>query len=806
MSARRRRQQRRRRRQLQAPGAERTPPHPAPPHPAPPRPAPPSPAPALPPPRPRPHSAETILNLQSLIEQEGVDFDHVNTAHALHRLAKLWRSYSSIHAHTQESAYQELVLPALQLLSRHMDSHMGYFEPWDVAISIWAYGHLGYQDAVVLPRLLQRAGELSPLFKPADCTQALIGLARLGLREGLLLKELSYVLLNQLEDVRAQDLSQVRPAARPPGPPGPPGPLLCAAGRALRCSAGRAQRRARLWRTRPCAPHPAAHPTTRARRRSSTATAACTTTRASCSWTRWWTWRCAASASSSRWSWSTCCTALRSWATATRAWCCRCAAAAALAALHPVRAALAVLHPARPREPRLAPDARRRPPPPQVSKHLHARRRSLAPQDVSMLLWSLAALKTKYNFILDELPYAIIPNLRQYKPAELSAVVYSYMCFRHYHKPLFAAVEAAYRGQLAAFSTQELVTLMRAFALFSSPMAGGSGGSRGSRQRGGPLFGRALEDEEDEEDEEPSEPQRQQVASPEFQEELAAALQERAQAMDPQAIALTAKAVTHWGLQHEGLQGALSAAAVQGAADFSLLELAHMMWAVSKWGAVDQPLVAALLRQAHWIMRHKRIGSVRTAKHLLDSIVSSCQRMGFVPWALIDDAESMSIYLRSPNQELLSTWGSGSMLSYSMDSSDEEDRLVGGGIGRGQASGAGAGEDASSNGAAGSSNGAAGSNGAGPSGVHAAPAAEARPAAAAAAARAASSSRAAQGHTLAPGPRGAAPQGANGANGASFRIHGMNGSGSTLDIRLQDGISIVDARAEGSASSSLPAS
>jgi hypothetical protein len=162
-------------------------------------------------------SAETILNLLSLIEQEGQDFDFVNTAHSLHRLAKLWRSYSSIHAHTQDSAYQQLVLPALHLLSRHMDSHMAYFEPWDVAISIWAYGHLGHQDPVVLPRLLQRAGELSPLFKPADCTQALIGLARLDLREELLLKELSYVLLNQLEEVRAQDLSQVGAGAKPSG-------------------------------------------------------------------------------------------------------------------------------------------------------------------------------------------------------------------------------------------------------------------------------------------------------------------------------------------------------------------------------------------------------------------------------------------------------------------------------------------------------------------------------------------------------------------------------------------------------------
>lgn len=127
----------------------------------------------------------------------------------MHRLAKLWRTYSSIHAHTQEGAYSQLVLPATQLLSRHMEAHMGMFEPWDVAISIWAYGLLGVQDEVVLPLLLQRAAELSPLFKPADCTQVLIGLARLGLREAPLLKELTYVILNQLEDIRAQDLSQV---------------------------------------------------------------------------------------------------------------------------------------------------------------------------------------------------------------------------------------------------------------------------------------------------------------------------------------------------------------------------------------------------------------------------------------------------------------------------------------------------------------------------------------------------------------------------------------------------------------------
>lgn len=131
------------------------------------------------------HRASTLLELHEVIHEDGHGFDNANTSHALSRLAKLHRGYTSQlrRAAMQEQAdqaFEELVLPSLVLLNRLAIRNMEDYEAWDVSLSLWAYSTLDFYDRQLFDLLCSRAQVVAPYMRPPDCASILVAFGRFG--------------------------------------------------------------------------------------------------------------------------------------------------------------------------------------------------------------------------------------------------------------------------------------------------------------------------------------------------------------------------------------------------------------------------------------------------------------------------------------------------------------------------------------------------------------------------------------------------------------------------------------------------
>lgn len=123
--------------------------------------------------------------LCELVQAEAHNFDHKLTSAALYRLSILCHAYFTqllsaqlTSQEAQQAAWVKYVDPALKTLGQLLLQHMDTCDPYTVAISLWAYGHLQCGEEAVLAQLSLRGMQLLHDFNTIDCASALVGFAR----------------------------------------------------------------------------------------------------------------------------------------------------------------------------------------------------------------------------------------------------------------------------------------------------------------------------------------------------------------------------------------------------------------------------------------------------------------------------------------------------------------------------------------------------------------------------------------------------------------------------------------------------
>lgn len=90
----------------------------------------------------------------------------------------------------------------------------------------------------------------------------------------------------------------------------------------------------------------------------------------------------------------------------------------------------------------------------------------MTPQDVGNVLWSFGRFKYKPVRLLDELPLHIGRRLSEFKPQELSCLLYGYAQSRHYHASLLDAAAPIIMIRAPQMSHQDLVITLWCYGIF----------------------------------------------------------------------------------------------------------------------------------------------------------------------------------------------------------------------------------------------------------------------------------------------------------------------------------------------------
>ncbi len=101
-----------------------------------------------------------------------------------------------------------------------------------------------------------------------------------------------------------------------------------------------------------------------------------------------------------------------------------------------------------------------------AEKRLMERLPLLCPQDISMTLWAFGRLHYKPTELLDEVPLHIGRRLHEFKPQELSCVLFCYAHSRHYHASLLDAAAQVIIGRAPQMSHQDVVIAMWTYGIF----------------------------------------------------------------------------------------------------------------------------------------------------------------------------------------------------------------------------------------------------------------------------------------------------------------------------------------------------
>ncbi|KAG2429447.1 hypothetical protein HYH02_014029 [Chlamydomonas schloesseri] len=246
----------------------------------------------------------------------------------------------------------------------------------------------------------------------------------------------------------------------------------------------------------------------------------------------------------------------------------------------------------------------------QVEGLLLGRLPHMAPRDMAMATWCFARLRYKAVRWLDEVPAALGPQLRAASSAELCAVMSGFATAHHYHKALLDAVSEELLGRLEALSHQEVATALWTLGTF-----------------------------------------RHRPAHPDFARQVAAALYGRMRSFSPQGLAMVVKALAQLQWRSEPLLEALIAAAEAKLGGFKPLELSQLLWGLTALQCRQLHIYYAVVRRCIAILKDPSHPHYRTMTHhrVVNSVLGSCQALGYVPWTLIDFAESKGIRVRQPD-------------------------------------------------------------------------------------------------------------------------------------------------------------
>eukprot|EP00198_Chlamydomonas_reinhardtii_P003727 XP_001693063.1 predicted protein [Chlamydomonas reinhardtii] len=245
-----------------------------------------------------------------------------------------------------------------------------------------------------------------------------------------------------------------------------------------------------------------------------------------------------------------------------------------------------------------------------VESVLLARLPHMAPGDIAITVWSFARLRYKAVRFLDEVPAAVGPQLHKCRSSELCSLISGFATAHHYHKSLLDAVADVLLSRLDGLSHHEVATALWTFGTF-----------------------------------------RHRPAHPDFAKQVAAALYARMRSFSPQGLAMVVKALAQLQWRSEPLMEQLIAAAEAKLNAFKPLELSQLLWGLTALQCRDLHIYYAVVRRCIAILKDPAHPHYRTMTHhrVVNSVLGSCQQLGYVPWTLIDFAESKGIRVRQPD-------------------------------------------------------------------------------------------------------------------------------------------------------------
>lgn len=244
----------------------------------------------------------------------------------------------------------------------------------------------------------------------------------------------------------------------------------------------------------------------------------------------------------------------------------------------------------------------------------------LAPQELSMAAWSFARLNYKAVDFLDELPQYAIPQLNSFKSEELCFLLSGYGFARHFHRVLLDAVAGTVQYRLDTMRPREVAVVAWAYGVF------------GHRP-----------------------------APPEFSRSLAQALKKHMPDFTAQGLAMVAKAMALLQWRSDMLLQQLVELAEERMHEFKPLELSQLLWSLYQLRCTQQSIYQTVIRRCFALLQNPQGPYYwQMLNHkVINSIVAVCERIGFVPFTLIDFAESKGVRVRQPSREALTSFDEG---------------------------------------------------------------------------------------------------------------------------------------------------
>ncbi|KAG2487301.1 hypothetical protein HYH03_014141 [Edaphochlamys debaryana] len=238
----------------------------------------------------------------------------------------------------------------------------------------------------------------------------------------------------------------------------------------------------------------------------------------------------------------------------------------------------------------------------------------LSPADMCMGVWSLSRLRYKPVRLLDEMPAALGPVLRSCQTRELLGIVSAFATAHHYHKVLLDDVAEVLVERMEDMTHHEVAVVLWTYGVFHHRPAH-------------PDFGRVL----------------------------AAELYGRMGGFSAQGLAMVAKALAQLQWRSEPLLVELAAAAATKIQAFKPLEMSQLLWGLTALQCRDLTVCHAVVRRCIAILKdpqHPHYPAMLNHR-VVNSVIGSCQQLGYVPWTLLDFAESKGIRVKQP--EILSS-------------------------------------------------------------------------------------------------------------------------------------------------------
>lgn len=241
----------------------------------------------------------------------------------------------------------------------------------------------------------------------------------------------------------------------------------------------------------------------------------------------------------------------------------------------------------------------------QVEIELTHRLPAAKPQDVANALYAFARLNYKPTRFLDTVPAYFCHRLSEFAPQELANVLVGYTHSRHYCKAIMDEMARVVVRYNPALSDQDMTILVWSYAIFKHQPA---------------------------------------AVAPEFMDTLTRSLGKAVPRLKPQAIATVIKAWSTLQWHPPAVLPALVRSAEARVLEFKPCELAALLYGLSCMGwndlSVYQTAVGSVIRtleeQGRSAIEHRE----------LNSVLESCQRVGWVPWHLVEFAETKGVRLR----------------------------------------------------------------------------------------------------------------------------------------------------------------